>query len=75
MILPTIRITPQKYIISSPSTVWIINHDLDRYPLFSVRISTTGLEGEFLQPDVKYDDEMTMTLSWTAPYTGTVCLI
>lgn len=72
--IPAIRITPVKFIQSVPSNIWVINHNLDRYPAFRARISTTGLEGFCLEPTCKYDNENIMTLYWSQPYAGAVHL-
>jgi len=74
-IVNAIRITPLKYQITIPSNTWIINHGLDRYPNFSLRISTTGYEGYRVEPRVKYDDENTMTLTFSQTFIGNICLI
>lgn len=73
--IPAIRITPFKFIQSVPSTIWIINHFLDRFPAFRVRITTTGLEGFSLEPTCRYIDENTMELYWSQAYTGQVHLV
>ena len=73
--IPAIRITPFKFIQSVPATIWTINHNLDRFPAFRVRISTTGLEGFSLEPTCRYIDENTMELYWSQLYAGQVHLI
>jgi hypothetical protein len=72
--IPAIRITPFKFIQSVPSNIWIINHELDKYPAFRVRITTTGLEGYSLEPTCRYINENTMELYWSQLYTGAVHL-
>lgn len=72
--IPAIRITPFKFIQTIPANIWTINHSLDRYPAYRVRITTTGLEGYSLEPTCKYIDENTMQLYWSQLYTGQVHL-
>jgi len=74
-VIAALRITPLKYQVTIPSDTWVINHDLDRYPNFSLRISTTGYEGYRLEPRVFYNDENTMTLTFSQAFIGNVCLI
>jgi len=74
-VIAALRITPLKYQVTIPSDTWIINHDLDRYPNFSLRIGTTGYEGYRLEPRVFYNDENTMTLTFSQAFIGNVCLI
>jgi len=73
--IPAIQITPFKFLQSVPSTIWTINHFLDRFPAFRVRITTTGLEGFSLEPTCRYIDENTMELYWSQAYTGQVHLV
>lgn len=72
---PAIRVTPQKFKQTVPSTTWTINHGLDRYPNFSIRISTSGYEGKRLEPHVQYPDENTMVLIFSQQFIGDCCLI
>lgn len=73
--IAAIRITPFKFIQTIPATIWTINHFLNRFPAFRVRISTTGLEGYCLEPTCRYIDENTMELYWSQAYAGQVHLV
>lgn len=73
--LPAQKITPTKFRQTVPSNIWVINHDLDRYPNFSIRIETTGFMGKRLEPTSEYPDESTLILYWSQPFIGAVHLI
>lgn len=74
-VLPAQKITPFKFRQTIPSSTWVINHDLDRYPNFSIRIETTGFVGKRLEPTSEYPDESTLILYWSQPFIGAVHLI
>jgi hypothetical protein len=69
-----IKITPTKFLQTIPSQTWIINHDLDRYPHLAVRLTTTGYEGFRVEPTIYYNDENTVTLTFSQLFTGAVHL-
>jgi hypothetical protein len=53
-----------------PSASWVINHNLNRYPTVVVKDSA----GTVVVGTVTYDDENTISLSFTGGFAGTAYL-
>lgn len=51
---------------SSSSSVWIITHDLGKYPSVSIVDSS----GTIVYGDVKYNDENKLTVTFTSAFSG-----
>jgi hypothetical protein len=53
-----------------PSSVWIINHDLDYFP----QITTVDSTGRVVEGDVVYTSATQITVTFSAPFAGTAYL-
>ena len=58
------------YTQMTPATVWVINHNLGRYP--SITIVDTG--GNVVYGDYKYIDTNNMTATFSATFSGSAYL-
>ena len=55
---------------SSPSATWIVNHNLSYNPAVSIVSST----GDIVHGDVTYSGPQQITISFSAPFSGSVYL-
>ena len=55
---------------SAPATVWVVLHELDKYPSVTVIDS----DGELTLCEIEYTNENTVTLRFSEPTAGTVYL-
>ena len=58
------------YVQSSPSSSWIVNHNLSYNPAVSIVSST----GDLVHGDVNYSGPQQVTINFSAPFSGRVYL-
>ena len=59
---------------STPSTTWVVTHNLKRKPIVDVYIYVAGEQTRVL-PSITYDDLSTCTISFTDPQSGFAAFI
>lgn len=55
---------------NSPSSTWVVNHNLSYYPAVSV----VSLTGDVVHGDVNYSGQQQVTITFSAPFAGRVYL-